>query len=187
VQTFLALLTGGGLAAAGGLISGLLTNWLGGKRDDRKYSHEQDMAREARRQERLEGTYGQLITYLSRYRDIANSIRPLWGPVQPPKPMPLEETWALEASISANASEEVRQLLAEWRVWIDKIGNADTMLRVVEESRNPGDQVDAQAMRELKALPTYKENLVAADAAIRDQIRRELGTVPLLPSIELRE
>jgi hypothetical protein len=30
VDTFLALLTGGGLAVIGGLLSGLMTNWLGG-------------------------------------------------------------------------------------------------------------------------------------------------------------
>jgi hypothetical protein len=33
MTTFLAILTGGGLAALGGLLSGLVTNWLGDKRD----------------------------------------------------------------------------------------------------------------------------------------------------------
>ena len=57
MNTFLAVLTGGGLAAAGGLPGGWLSNWLGGKRDRRAHAHEQQMAQEALAQERLERTY----------------------------------------------------------------------------------------------------------------------------------
>jgi hypothetical protein len=61
MTTFLAILTGGGLAAVCGLISGLLTNWLGDKRDQRKYEHERAMALDARRQERLEKAFLELL------------------------------------------------------------------------------------------------------------------------------
>src|SRR6266508_1372088 len=79
--TFLTLMTGGGLAVVGGLVSGMLPNWLSAKRDQRTHEHEQVMAREARRQERLEQTYIELLTYLSHHLDWAKSIRPMWGPI----------------------------------------------------------------------------------------------------------
>ena len=50
---YLTLLTGGGLVAVGSVANGLLTNWLGSKRDKDRYEREQVMAREARVQERL--------------------------------------------------------------------------------------------------------------------------------------
>jgi hypothetical protein len=57
MNTYVTLLTGGGLIAAGAVVSGLLTNWLGSRRDKRGYEHEQKMAREARTQERLDQAY----------------------------------------------------------------------------------------------------------------------------------
>jgi hypothetical protein len=101
--------------------------------------------------------------------------------------MTLEETWAVEALMTANASPEVRDLLAEWRVWIDKIGNADRILRDLEGLKRPGDKFDEDALKEQGALPKYREKLTEADKAIRDQIRRELGTVQLVTTNELGE
>jgi len=46
----------------GGLLSGVLTAWLGARRDKRRHTHEQKMAREARAQERLAQTYVELHT-----------------------------------------------------------------------------------------------------------------------------
>jgi len=63
VETFLALLAGGWAAMVGGLLSGVLTAWLGARRDKRRrHTHEQKMAREARAQERLAQTYVELHT-----------------------------------------------------------------------------------------------------------------------------
>ena len=45
MSTYLSLLTGGGLIAAGAVASGLLANWLGSRRDKRGYEHQQKMAR----------------------------------------------------------------------------------------------------------------------------------------------
>jgi hypothetical protein len=174
MKTFLALLTGGGLAVAGGLLSGLLTNWLGGRRDHRKYDHERDMAREARRQDRLAQTYIELHRYLSHYWDWARSVRPLWGPIPAPERLPREERWRIEALVTAYGSEEVRQLLDEWGEHAATIENADQMMRLVEESKNPSAQLDEEAQREHRALRDYKEAMHAADETIRERVRREL-------------
>jgi hypothetical protein len=65
MSMFVTLLTGGGILAAGALLTGLLTNWLDARRDKRRYIHEKEMTREARRQERLQRTYTDLGIYLA--------------------------------------------------------------------------------------------------------------------------
>jgi len=174
VKTFLALLTGGGLAVMGGVLSGVLTAWLGAKRDKRRYTHERKMAREARVQERLAQTYVELHTYLSHHQDWANSVRPMWGPVPAPDPLPPAERWRIEALVTAYGSDEVRRLLGEWIEQAKKIENADQLMKLVEESRNPTDKLDAEAQAEHRAIPDYKVAMRRADEAIRDQVRREL-------------
>jgi len=64
-----AVLENCGLIAAGAVVSGLLANWLGSRRDKRGYEHEQKMAREARTQERLDQAYIALGEYLSHFED----------------------------------------------------------------------------------------------------------------------
>lgn len=174
--TFLALLTGGGLAAVGGLGSGLLTNWLGAKRDTRRYSHEQEMAREARRQDRLDLAYVELGKYLSRYGDWARAIRPLIGPVPVPDPLPTEERWRIESLVIAYGSDDVRRLLGLWEEQAKKIQNADQLIQLVEQTRNPSSGLDQEAHKEQLALPGYKEALFKAEAGMRDQMRRDLAS-----------
>jgi hypothetical protein len=174
MTTFLTLLTGGGLAIVGGLLSGLLTNWLGAKRDERKYNHEQAMVRETRIQSRLEQAYIELHTCLSHYRDWANSVQPLWGPVSEPILLPRQELWRIEALVTAYGSEEVRRLLKEWEEQARKLENADQLIRWVKESKNPSKEIDKEAQDEHRAVPRYKEAMYKADAAIREQVRREL-------------
>ena len=111
MTTFLAILTGGGLAALGGLLSGLVTNWLGDKRDQRKYEHERAMALETRRQQRLEQAYIELLGYLSYHAEWARSV----GAVQGPDPLPREDIRRIEARIEAYGSPKVRGMLQEWR------------------------------------------------------------------------
>jgi len=175
MSTFLTLLTGGGLAVVGGLVSGMLTNWLGAKRDQRTHEHEQVMAREARRQERLEQTYIELLTYLSHHLDWAKSIRPIWGPIPTPDPLPPEERWRIEALVTAHGSPEVLRLLREWGECAAKIDNADATMRLLDKSRNPSQQFDDDAMREHRAIPEYKQAMFEADKAIRDKVQRELA------------
>ena len=46
---------------------------------------------------------------------------------------------------------------------------------MVEESKNPSDQIDEQAMNEHKAIPVYKEAMHEADEAIRARVRQQLS------------
>ncbi len=177
--TFLTLLTGGGLvavgAAVGGLLSAWLSNWLGAKRDERSYGHEQEMAREARRQDRLDQAYIELGMYLSRYADWARSVQPFWGPVPAPDPLPPAERWRIETLVAQYGSSDVRQLLEQWGQKASKIDNADRVIRSVEQSSNPSPEIDREALREKQALPDYRRAMDEAAEAIRDQIRRELS------------
>src|SRR5258707_15400608 len=75
--TFLTLLTGGGLVAAGAAVGGVLSAWLsnrlGAKRDERSYSHQRGRARGARRQDRPAPGYTGLGENLSASGDRGKS------------------------------------------------------------------------------------------------------------------
>lgn len=180
------LWTGGGLVAAGAVVSALVSNWLGARRDERRYKHErraaqdareheQAMAQEARHQERLASAYIDLLAYLSHYLDWVRSVRPMWGPERRPDPLPAEERRRLEALVTAYGSKEVLRLLREWGERAKKIEDADSMLRLLEQSKNPSDEFDKQAMQEHLALPKYKQAMFDADKAIRDRVQQELA------------
>lgn len=171
--TFLALLTGGGLAAVGGLLSGWLTNWLGDKRDTRKYQHECQMARDARKQDRLEQAYIELGKYLSRYGDWARAISPLLGSVSLPDPLPKDARWCVDTLVKAYGSPEVRRLLEVWETAAKKIENADSAINLAERP-NPSREVEEEARSEKLALPDSRQSLFDAEDALRDQMSREL-------------
>jgi hypothetical protein len=174
-KTVLVLLTGGGLAAVGGLVSGWLTNWPGTKRDERRYNHEQEQARLARLQERLEQAYIELLTFLSHYSQWAESVRPVIGPVQRPDPVPQEERWRMEALLTAYGSDEIRLLLQQWGECATKIHDVDEMMRLEEKSRNPGQKFSDRVIDEQQALAVYKTAMIQVDEAIRVRVRRELA------------
>ncbi len=135
MNTFLTLLTGGGFVAAGGVLSAWLTNSLGARRDKRRYDHDQQMAREARSQDRLDRVYIELGMYLSRYGDWARSVQPFWGPVPAPDPLPPGERWRIEALVTEYGSKEVWRLLEEWGEHAAKIDASDDIIRRAERSR----------------------------------------------------
>jgi hypothetical protein len=175
MNTFLAVLTGGGLAAAGGLLSGWLTNWLGSKRDQRTHAHEQQMAREALAQERLERTYTELGMYLAHTADWARSVHPFLGPIPPPEPLPPGERWRIDTLVLNHGSREVRRLLERWREQVRKIENADGVIRLADGARTEEPELDKEALRERQALEGYKAAMRGAADAIRDQMRTELA------------
>jgi hypothetical protein len=175
MTTLQTLLTGGGLTAIGVVLAALAANWLGEKRDQRRYQHERDMARDARRQERLEQAYLELLRYLSHHLDWAKSVRPIWGPIPTPDPLPPEERWRIEALVTAYGSQEVLRLLHEWGERAAKVDNADATIRLRDQSRDPGEQFDDDAMREHRAIPEYKQAMFEADKAIRDRVQQELS------------
>jgi hypothetical protein len=175
MSTSLTLLTGGGLIAAGTVASGLLANWLGAKRDKRRYVHEQAMAREARVQERLERAYITLGEYLSRFEDWARSVHPFLGPVPAPDLLLPAERWHIEALVTSFGSEEVQGLLDRWAECARQIENADVTIRMADTARNPSPEFDQEALRERRALEDYRKAMRDAADAIRSQVKRELA------------
>jgi hypothetical protein len=175
MDTYLTLLAGGGLVAAGSVATGWLTNWLGSRRDKRGYEHEQVMAREARVQERLERAYIALGEYLSRFEDWARSVHPFLGPVPAPDPLQPAERWHIEALVTAYGSEEVQRLLDRWGECARQIENADVVIRMADTARGPSPELDQDALQERHALEDYRKAMRDAADAIRSQIQRELA------------
>ena len=176
MTTFLAILTGGGLAALGGLLSGLVTNWLGDKRDRRKYEHERAMALEARRHERLEQAYIELLGFLSHYAEWMGSPRRLLGQEVPlPDPPPREELLRVMVLLEAYGSQEVRRLLREWRSCAEKLEHADAGLPLVQLDDEAHAEEEAWARDPVKVIAAHRKAVLTADQAIRDRIRQELA------------
>jgi hypothetical protein len=173
MTTFLALLTGGGLAAIGGLLSGLVANWLGERRDQRKYEHERVMALEARRQQRLEQAYVELLGYLAHHAAWARSVQALFD-VKAPDPLADENVKRIEALVTAYGSDEVRQLLVQWIERGGKLAQASAVINTERESANPSQELQDEAHRELRAIPSYRDAILDVDSAIRERVRREL-------------
>lgn len=172
MTTIMAILTGGGLAVVGGLFSGLLTNWLGDKRDQRKYEHERTMAGEARRQDRLERAYLEMLAYVAHHWTLAMSIQPFRLVVKPPESLPPDTDRRVWALVEAYGSSEVRGLFGEWITRSQELAEADVLLREVEESNDPS--LDDSAMRE-KAVTACRDAMFNAGYAIEEQVRRELA------------
>jgi hypothetical protein len=179
MNTFLAVLIGGVLAAAGGLLSGWQNNWLGSKRDQRTHTHEQQMAREALGQGRLDRTHTELGIYLSHMAEWARSVHPSIGPVPTPDPMPDQERWRIETLVTNHGSPEVRQLLDRWGEQRLKIQRADMVIAMAEQSQSTG--LNEQARQERLALEDSRKAMYEAADAIRDQMRKELAGQAELP------
>jgi hypothetical protein len=190
MSTLQTWLTSGGLVALGAVIGavlgGVITNWLGDRRDRRRYAHEQTMAAqaqrheqamavEARRQERLERTYHELLGYLKHHADWALAVRPLIGPVEVPPELTREEVRRVEALVEAHGSLEVRALMREWRVRAGRIAEADAIIGRVERSRRPTQGLVDKADEEQEALKAYRDAMFDAAEAIRERVRQELA------------
>lgn len=184
------MLTSGGLialgAVLGAVLGGFITNWLGDKRDQRKYAHEQAMAEqaqrhertmalEARRQERLEQAYIELLRYLSHYADWAKSAQRLLGkPQAAPDPPPREELNRVEALVEAYGSPEVRQLLREWREHAAKLQYDDEGLPTFD-LHDDADADDEAWAQDMKVTSDHRKATLKGDQAIRERIRQELA------------
>ncbi len=165
------LLTGGGLVALGGLAVAL----IGARRDKSRYSHEKELAREARRQERLDEAYLQLGIYLARHEDWARSVRPFRGQPAAPDPMPPGERWRIQTLITNYGSPEVRGLLGRWTEVARKIENADQVIELANQARGPAPELNEEARREHMAMEDYKKELAEAVDDIRAQMNAELA------------
>lgn len=182
MNVFLTLLKSGGILAAGGMLGALLGYVLAGRRDQRARAHEQQMAREALRQDRLERTYTDLGIYLSHYADWARSVHPFIGPVPAPDPLPPEERWRIETVVMNHGSKEVRRLLERWREYARKIDNADAVIRLAEGAHAIEPDLDQEALRERQALEDYRKAMYEAADDIRDRMRAELADQTEIPA-----
>jgi len=132
------------------------------------------MALEARRQQRLEQAYIDLLSYLSHHQELAWSMGPL-SEMSAPEPLSREERWRIEGLVTAYGSQEVRRLLEAWTRCLMKVQIANMASQLLEESQGLKPQLEEQAKQEQKAIPSYNEAVNRADAAIRERVRRELA------------
>ena len=141
------------------------------------------LASEERRQQRLETTYQELITYLARHREQYDAIRPfLTFPGQaPPASVPLADMYRARAVTIAHASPQVWGLLDEFDDACRSIISADAALRGIEDSeRQTGRPVPAEVFGMTgpdfhKRLFEDKQRLAEIERRIHEQIRSELG------------
>jgi len=164
------LLTGGGPLALGGFAVALLE----ARRDKSRYRHEKYLAREARRQDRLEQAYLELGIYLARHEDWARSVRPFWGQVPAPEPMPPGERWRIQTLVTNYGSAEVQRLLGRWTELARKIENADQVIALADQARGPAQELEQEARQERLALEDYRKALYEAADDVRAQMNAEL-------------
>jgi hypothetical protein len=80
----------------------------------------------------------------------------------------------------AHGSAEVRQLLERWGASAARLENADVVIRMADESRDPG-ALGQEALKEKRALEDYRKAMRDAADAIRDQMRLVLEAASLVP------
>jgi hypothetical protein len=97
------------------------------------------------------------------------------GPNSGTGPLPAAERWRIESLMMVYGSTEVRALLEQWAHQARKIEDADKLIGLVEKSRNPTAEMDAEAQREHREIPNYRQALHKADEELRDRMRRELA------------
>lgn len=165
------LLTGGGLVALGGFAVAL----IGVTRDKSRHRHEKELAREARRQDRLEQACLELGIYLARHEDWAWSVRPFWGQPPAPDPMPPGERWRIQALVTNYGSPEVQRLLGAWAELARKIENADQVIGLADRTRGPAPELEQEAHTERMALEDYRKALYEAAKDISARMNAELA------------
>jgi hypothetical protein len=97
-------------------------------------------------------------------------VRPFPGPIVAPDPLQPGERWRIEALVTAYGSEAVQRLLDRWGESAERIENADIVIRMADESRDPSPELDQEALRECHALEDYRQAMRDAADAIRSQI-----------------
>jgi hypothetical protein len=176
MSAWLALIGGAALATASGIVTGWQANRLGMKRDKQEHEHQQRMARNALAQERLDRTYTELGIFLARRWAWARSVHPFMGAVATPDPIPDAELWRIETLVKNHGSPEVQELLDEWGKVVQKIENADAIIRLTDTSRAPSDELAQEAMQEKKAIEMeYRPEMLTAADAIRHQMNADLA------------
>uniref|UniRef100_A0AB39U1P0 Uncharacterized protein n=1 Tax=Mycolicibacterium phage Alyssa1 TaxID=3240801 RepID=A0AB39U1P0_9CAUD len=154
-------------------IAGIFGTWFNGKqaRDDAKelakesrsdakelatqsLSHERLMAEDARKQQRLENAYLEMLEMTEKASQWAQIAYPLFD-TNPPAPVPdlpsLDAQSHVEALVRAFGSDEVLTLLDEWRLVIREMVKCDRLIKMgLEHDRQPGEKSPRLEFMELK-------------------------------------
>ena len=129
--------------------------------------HARHLAREERRQDRIERTYAEVLTYLSRAPALAQRT----AGVGSDPGMARQEIETLEGLVRMHASDEVAKLFREFS------GHLDGMLASLIEARmNRGSGAPGEHARTLEAASKHRAALLDIEGQIEQRIRRELGT-----------
>ncbi|WP_157748297.1 hypothetical protein [Micromonospora echinaurantiaca] len=190
MNTIMALLTGGGLAALGGLVSGLVSNWLGRRRDERRYEHEAEqterrhehewrMSYEQRRQERIVRTYEEVMDLVGRVDLWVTFTRQFFQMAGDPKPeLPtIEEQARVQALLDVHGSPVVRERYRDWRSAVQELNLADQELRAAERTEDRGrssaiDSADIWKRIGADIKPRVEERRQRLAASISEELDR---------------
>jgi len=171
----------GPVATAAVGIAGIFGTWLNGKqaRDDAKQlagqvlTHERTLAEDARKQQRLESAYIELLEMAERASQWAHIAYPLMD-TNPPAPVPdlpsLDSQSHVEALVGAYGSDEALSLLKVWRDIIHQMLTCDRLIKMgLEHEREAGEENPRLTFMNLRA----KER--EAREALRKRVSVELG------------
>jgi hypothetical protein len=159
-------------------VVGIWLTWLSGKqgRDHaetiagQKLAHERLLAKEERRQQRLENAYIEFLDKSERVGHWAQISYPLFdsNPPAPVPPLPtLEEQARVDALVKAFGSDEVLTLAETWRSIVLKMIKCDRLIKMgLEHEIERSPRVDFAELQ-----PQERE----AREAIADQVAAELG------------
>jgi hypothetical protein len=159
-----------GLTAAVG-VAGILGTWFTGSK---RLSHERLLAEDARKQQRLEHAYIELLDMAERVGQWVERVYPVFG-TTPPEPIPASpaEQAHTGALVNAFGSDRVLERMETWRAVVRKI--ITTVELVGWEEADP-------ATRQREGEPTARATLhelrpqeCTAREALANQVAAELG------------
>lgn len=137
------------------------------------------VAREERRQRRLEAAYQELLAVLSHTYAWVLTVYPTWSKAgeytMPPMPE-LPDKARTEALLTAYWSPRVQQLMDPWRDALTDVNNAGVAIAKYEDAvaKGRGDDLADLALQSKRNLPGFRDAVWAADERLREQVRREL-------------
>lgn len=162
-------------------IAGIFGTWFNGKqaRDDAKelatqsLSHERLMAEDARKQQRLENAYIEMLEMTEKASQWAQIAYPLFDS-NPPAPVPdlpsLDAQSHVEALVRAFGSDEVLDLFEAWRSVIVEMVRCDRLIKMgFEHNREVVEQNPRLTFTE------SKEKELLARKALGKRVSVELG------------
>jgi hypothetical protein len=156
--------------------------WRGYRHGERlagvRTEHEREMAREARRYQRLTEAYVPVLDFAFKVGQWSELVRPMIqiGEVKPPPLPSLDEQAHVQALIAAYASPEVKQLMLAWREHLNNVRKADMTIGFAQQHDARGHIDDGAEW--LKLEQEYRPAERQARQALADQVSHELGEGP---------